>query len=233
MSEFEIIKGNRSESISHVYKVAKLNELWERQYRNAILIAMENNKDIKIMDYPQDELMKIALSGIKYVCSIRDVRRENSRLGTGYEQSLEESQAIYQLIDAVFMICGNLTLRNFVSTFPVTKDFDGAKWDSKDYFYTMDVLSIMNWDEQIGRDHLSDLLWDYQNDELRHAYIEFTGAMSEIYRSQTGKGIMEQFCENNGIGSFTVDKELGIIRDNQTGEIEKINKKLSHLHTVK
>ena len=107
-------------------------------------------------------------------------------------------------------------------TFPITKDFDGHKWECKDYFYTMDVLSKMDMDKPVGRDNISDLLWDYQNDDLREAYVEFMCATSAIYRAQNGKGLAEQFCENNGIGTYTVYNDVGIIKDNTTGHTMKL-----------
>lgn len=56
--------------------------------------------------------------------------------------------------------------------------------------------------------------------------------MSKLCQSQTGKSIAEQWCDDMGIGTYTVDKESGIIKDNQTGNITK-SKKNSHLHIVK
>ncbi len=228
----ESTDADKDKEISCTNRIIKLNKLWERQYRNSLLQATQRNKDIMaIADYSQEDVMKIAFSGIKYICSWRDVRRENDRLGTGYRQSLEEAQVTFQLIDAIFTVCGCLTLRNFVNTFPIDKTYDGAKWECKDYFSTMEVLSKMDWGKPIGREELSELLWDYDNADLRHAYIEFTTAMSAIYRSQTGKGLAEQFCEDHGIGTYSVDSETGIMKDNQTGDVFK-PKKVSHLHLV-
>lgn len=234
-NKFTVIKPTQTEydeETKRVYRTALLNEAWERQYHNSILRAMEKNKGIKVADYPQDDLMKIALCGIKYICSIREVKRENDRLGTGYEPSLEEQKIRFQLIDAIFTVCGHLTLRNFVNTFPIDKDYDGAKWECKDYFYTMNVLSKMDWEKPIGRDELSELLWDYMNEDLRHAYVEFTTAMSAIYRSQTGKGVAETWLDDLGISSYTMNKKTGIMINNQTGDIMK-PKKASHLQIVK
>ncbi len=235
-SKFTVINTTEKDSnkeMDRVYRVAKMNEIWERQYHNSVFRSIEKNKDIKIIaDYPQEDLMKIAFSGIKLICSLRDVRRENDKAGTGYQQSLSEAQATFQLIDAIFTVCGYLTLRNFVTTFPIDKTYDGEKWECKDYFYTMDVLKKMDWDKPIGREELSELLWDYMNADLRHAYIEFTSAMSAIYRAQTGKGLAETWCDNMGIPTFTEDKETGIMKNNQTGDIVKLGK-ASHIHVVK
>lgn len=56
--------------------------------------------------------------------------------------------------------------------------------------------------------------------------------MSAMYRSQTGKGIAETWCDNMGIPSYTIDKGTGIMKNNQTGEVMKI-KRDSHIQIVK
>lgn len=235
-SKFTVIEStneDKTKEMDRISKIAKLNEIWERQYRNSVLQAAQKNINIKsIADYPQADIMKIALSGIKYICSWRDVKRKNNRLGVEHQQTLEEAQATFQLIDAIFTVCGFLTLRNFVTTFPIEKYYKGAKWEEKDYFYTMEVLSKMDWDKPISRNELSELLWDYDNEDLRHAYVEFTTAMSAIYRAQTGKGIAETWCDNMGIHTYTEDKETGIMKNNRTGDIMK-PKKTSHIQIVK
>ena len=96
----------------------------------------------------------------------------------------------------------------------------------------MDILNKLDWDKPIGRDNVYDLLWDYQNHDLIHICVEFTTAMSAIYRSQTGKGIAEKFCEDNGIGTYTINNETGVVRDNQTGHTTRL-KKRSQLQIVK
>ena len=57
--------------------------------------------------------------------------------------------------------------------------------------------------------------------------------ISNMYKAQTGRGIMEKWCEEQGIGTFTMNQELCIFKDNQTGEIHKLSKKPSHLKIVK
>lgn len=232
-NKFTVIQCNANiENSNRIMRTIALHDCWQRQYQNAIYKAMSENKGKEIADYLQEDLMKIVFSGIKYINSVREIRRENERVGTDYKQSLEESQATFNLIDAIFTIMGYIKLKNLVITFPITKDFDGDKWGCKDYFYTMDVLSKMDWDKPIGRDKVYDLLWDYENDDLREVCVEFTCAMSAIYRSQTGKGIAEQWCDDMGIPTYTINNESGVVTDNQTGEIMKI-KKRSNLQIVK
>ena len=232
-NNFTVIKG-KSDTVdtTRIKNLLTVYNCWQRQYHNAICKTMEENEGKKIEDFPQEDLMKIALSGVKHVISVLEIRRENARLGTDYTKTLEESQATFDLIDALFSVMGCIKLKNFVTIFPITKEYDGEKWQSKDYFYTIDVLSKMDWDKPIGRDNMYDLLWDYQNDDLREVCVEFTCAMSAIYRSQTGKGIAEEWCDEIGIPTYAVDNINGIMRDNQTGKVTKIKKK-SHIQVVK
>lgn len=221
---------DKNKEMDRIYRVAKMNEIWERQYYTALEKSCTGRKG-QLKDLPQDELAKIGLAGIKYICTMRDVTRENRKLGIDQGRTLSEEQVRFTVIDSIFTVCGCLTLRNFVTTFPVEKTYDGAKWECKDYFYTMEVLSKMDWDKPVGRDELSKLLWDYMNEDLRHAYMEFTTAMSAIYRAQTGKGLAEQFFEERGIPTYTMNKETGIMKNNQTGDIVKVGKK-SNMHIV-
>lgn len=232
-NKFTVIKGNADiENSNRIMRTIALHDCWQRQYHDAIYKAMSENKGKEIADYPQEDLMRIALSGIKYINSVREIRRENKRVGTDYRQSLEESLATFNLIDAIFTIMGYIKLKNLVITFPVTKDFDGHKWESKDYFYTMEVLSKLDWDKPIGRDKFFDFLWDYENDDLRNVCVDYMCAMSAISRSQTGRGIAEQWFDDMGIGTFTINKEIGIVKDNKTGQTTKL-KSRSNLQIVK
>lgn len=232
-SKFKVIESTNEDKLQEmdrISKIAKLNEIWERYFFDMV---MKYTKEYgTLYKLPQDKLAKVGLTGIKYICSCRDVSRENTRLGIDEPKTLKQNQFRFQLIDSIFGVLGCLTLRNFVNTFPINKTYDGAKWECKDYFSTMDVLKKMDWDKPIGRDKLSELLWDYYNADLRHAYVEFTNAMSAIYKVQTGKGIMEQWCEDRGIDTYTVDRETGIMKNNQTGDIMK-PKKVSHIQIVK
>ena len=221
---------DKNKETARVYRVARIGELWERYFFDMV---MRHTKEYgTLYKLPQDKLAKVGLVGIKYICSCRDVSRENFKLGIDEPKTLKQNQYCFQMIDSIFGVLGCLTLRNFVTTFPVDKYYKGAKWQEKDYFSTMEVLSKMDWDKPIGRNELSELLWDYYNADLRHAYMEYTTAMSAIYKAQTGKGIMERFFEDRGVPVYTMDKETGIMINNQTGDIMK-PKKASHIQIVK
>jgi len=140
---------DKSKEIDRVNRIAKLNEIWERQYYTALEKACTGRSGM-LKDLPQDELAKIGFAGIKYICSMREITRENRKLGIDESRTLAEEQLRFTVIDSIFTILGCLTLRNFVTTFPIEKYYKGEKWEEKDYFSTMEVLSKMDWDKPIG-----------------------------------------------------------------------------------
>lgn len=117
--------------------------------------------------------------------------------------------------------------------FNIIKDYDGAKWECKDYFFTMDVLREKGLDNAVGRDNVFDLMWDYENRELRKLTVFYMSCMSAMYQRQTGVSFMDKFCEDNNIDSYSVDRENGIIVNNQTGKIAKLSNKPSFMQIVK
>lgn len=223
--KFTVINGDKKiETLKRFSRATKLTEIWGRLFTIT---------DIEKADLSQSELIKIGFAGVKYICNYRDTKREyDNLLQTKYKESLDERKALFQTINYIFDILGRLTVRSFVRTFPITKKYDGDKWECKDYFYTMDILSKMDWDKPIEREGILAILWDYQNNDLIEMYLEYMSAASAIYRSQTGKDIAEQWCEDNGIPTYTINSDSGVIRDNQTGEITKISKR-SHIQIVK
>lgn len=129
------------------------------------------------------------------------------------------------MIDVLFGIIGRIKLKNLIKIFPVDKTYDGDRWGCKDYFFKMDVLKEKGLDNAVGRDGVFDLMWDYENRDLREFTVFYMSCMSAMYKQQSGVGIAEKFCEDNGIGTYTMDRENGLLIDNQSGEIAKVSNK--------
>lgn len=76
---------DKSKEKDHTSRNIKLCNLWERQYRNSVLQAAQKNKDIKVItDYPQEDIKKMTFSGIKYINSFCELKRERERMDTGH-----------------------------------------------------------------------------------------------------------------------------------------------------
>lgn len=219
MDKFKVIKGNK-ESIEEnelikLRRLWDLHDCWQRQF-----IRLSDRTDIKVSEISQEEIKKLSLTGIKYLSVLAEIIQNHEQL-IGHVQSAEEAEGIFKFTDRVLAICGHLTVQSFVDTFPIDKTYNGEKFGCKDYFFTIDVLSQMVWDEPIGADVITDLIWDYCNNELQKVYAAYLTAAGYLYKKETGKGMLEQFCEDNGIETY-----IG-------NPIERICKKSPHLRVLK
>lgn len=97
----------------------------------------------------------------------------------------------------------------------------------------IDKLKDYDLDAPLGAEGLEDFLWDYWNRDLFAFDVVSMLIISNMYRAQTGRGALEEWLEKQGINSYKVNQELGIIKDNKTGEIHKLSNKPSHLKIVK
>jgi hypothetical protein len=232
MDKFTVETGNKDTvELNRLTRVIALHDMWNRQYYSTVSIMFQKHKSID--EWSQDELMKVALCGVKYINSAIEIDAINHRLDSTYQTSFEVKQNSFNLIDGLFGIIGRIKLGNLIKIFPIDKTYDGDKWGSKDYFFTMDVLKEKGLDNAVGHDGVFDLMWDYENRDLREFTVFYMSCMSAMYKQQTGVGIAEKFCEDNGIGTYTMDRENGLLIDNQTGEIAKVSNKSSFMQIVK
>lgn len=227
---FTVTTGNKNETeLKELTRLLKLHDLWCRQYHNTVTSIFEKHN--KIDDWSQDELMKATLCGVKYINYAIDIDSANRRLDSTYQIPFEVKQNAFNLIDALFGLIGRIKLKNLIKIFPIDKDYDGDKWGCKDF--TMNVLREKGLDNAIGRDNVFDLMWDYENRELRELTVFYMSCMSAMYQRQTGVTFAEKFCEDNNIGSCRVDHENGIIVDSKTNRIAKLRNKPSFMQVVK
>ncbi|OXS25355.1 MAG: hypothetical protein BI182_15485 [Acetobacterium sp. MES1] len=103
-------------------------------------------------------------------------------------------------------IC-ELTPAELLTIFPVTKSYDGERYECKDYFSTMEALQAHGLHEPIrSPETASDLLWDYMNTTVMMYRVHCMSVVSELHSMETGKGLMEQFFEDQGVKLNTFRK---------------------------
>lgn len=165
----------------------------------------------------KDTLKQYVFAGIKYI-----VTSKRNKQGS---YSIKSASAKFELTDIIMGYMSELTPQELMTLFPIKKDYDGLKYGNKDYFTTLEDIKVYPLNKPIGRENMLNLLWDYHNWDLRFFLMEYTSAMSDLYKMETGKGIMEQFLEDNGVETYTYHKEEGYLQSNKTGKVTKLKKK--------
>lgn len=87
-------------------------------------------------------------------------------------------KAYWDLINSTVNLIALLTPREFMTIFPIDKDFDGERFEMKDYFYTMQIAKDVGLDTPII--NAFNFLWDYYNRDTRHFMVHLTGAIDML-----------------------------------------------------
>ena len=93
---------DKLQEMDRISKIAKLNEIWERYFFDMVMRYTEECGTLYKL--PQDKLAKVGFAGIKYICSMRDITRENKRLGIDQGRTLAEEKVRFTVIDDIFTI---------------------------------------------------------------------------------------------------------------------------------
>ena len=220
-NNFTVVSGDKG-------KVQDKQAKREQLYMKAFVRELDTISAYSYWNQCRDHLKRAVFYAVKYFSLERIDRRHSTE-----PRTLEQVNADFSLLECVKMLMGQLTPREMMSMFPIEKEYDGEKSGCKDYFYTIEKLKDFDLDKPLGEEGLEDFLWCYWNDDLFAFDVVSMFIISNMYKAQTGEGIMERWLKDQGIGTYTINQEKGIIQDNQTGEIHKLSKKPSHLKIVK
>lgn len=115
-------------------------------------------------------------------------------------------QLLFWFCESVKDYISLMTPMELMQVFPIDKEYDGERWQSKDYFYTLQVLRNHGLHTPIG-EQVTELLWDYMSHHMRFFMVVLMGAASDLKREQTGTGIMEDWCREQGIPTYRMCKD--------------------------
>lgn len=116
----------------------------------------------------------------------------------------------FQLYSSVCDMIGLLTPRELMQMFPIRKDYDGEKYQSKDYFYVMNMIEEHGIDNPINETF--EFLWDYTNPTTTNFLVNCMTAMEALNVEMGGTTVLEE------LGIETFHEENGEVVSDWTGE---------------
>jgi len=142
--------------------------------------------------------------------------------------------ARFQLSELIFGLIAMTTPRRFTRIFSIDKRYDGKRWETKDYFSTVEMIEEHGWDEPI-KDPF-DFLWDYENIETRVFMVNYMSLVSDIRRLHGQPGLLEEWAAEKGIPLYTMHtdqngKQFLISGDGRSAPVKK--KRPRYLKLVK
>ena len=104
MDKFTVETGNKDTvELNRLTRVIALHDMWNRQYYSTVSIMFQKHKSID--EWSQDELMKVALCGVKYINSAIEIDAINHRLDSTYQTSFEVKQNSFnQMVYSVLLV---------------------------------------------------------------------------------------------------------------------------------
>lgn len=105
------------------------------------------------------------------------------------EHDMEEH---FQIIDLI----GTFTPREFMTIFPIRKEYNGCQIGFKDYFTTMESIKNVGLDNPIGNGF--EFLWDYYNDDISDFFVNMMMTMNAVRKLQGNGDIFESFIKSRG-----------------------------------
>ena len=162
-------------------------------YNRAIV---RKSKDIP--DTPNKEwirqLVYLTVKGLPVIWE-KEINRGFSDKPIPPEERLQE---MWRTIGYTESLISGLTPRELTRIFPITKDYDGHRYECKDYFTTIQMIDDIGLDIPIA-DNVDTFLFDYQNRFIRWFNVFKMGVCSDLRRYQGLPGVMESFLKEQGI----------------------------------
>ncbi len=199
---FEVIEGGKSRKIEQIEELKK-----KKNERYEVLYYQNKSKDIK----------KAIYYGIKYLSKFQPTK----------EDTYEKLITIFMEFEYVKALVSVINFEDFINLFPIEKDYDGKKYECKDYFSTMEYLEDKNRLEFIG-DNTDLLFWNYFNNDIMCFGVRQTIICDRLRRLEGKRSLMEEFLEEfdpeGKIHTYTLHEKEGYMYDNNTGKTFKIEK---------
>lgn len=163
-----------------------------------------NQKAIEKGIYTHDDIKKLVFYGVRYA---------NTRCHHDIS-TLEEAEGFYKFITAISDFIGYLTPNEFMNIFPISKEYDGYKYECKDYYYTMEYLNTLERDKPIKEQSIDNgsvigFLWEYHNWEIRRFAVTLITSLSRLQKLQGQPTVTDKLFDMFSIEPLTLYESNG------------------------
>lgn len=203
---FTVVKGKK-EIKQQLYK--KRKEHMEECYRQMYYEAQYYS------EIP--DLKKAAFCGVRYV-TLHSIDTSTSH---------RDAFLFLMEIKDVTTLLETFTYRELIDIFPIRKDFDGWKYEAKDYWSTKEYLKDKDLDSVVG-ESIDEFLWTYYNSDIMNFGIKRTLIGDKLLKMEGKQGLLEGFLDvidpKHNVHTYTINHEKGYIYDRETGKTSKLVK---------
>ena len=188
VKEIEAKEGIVSEEKAVVPEKNEVNSEKNAIYSAAYQRFLGKNQINDVEKLPKDKVKQYIFLGIKKY-GVEYARREKRPGIQGITNRYSELSKIMQSI-------GTMTPKQLQQIFPISKEYDGDKYEMKDYYFTLHALEKAGMDKPIGSEvEAAHLLWDYQNTDIRFFLMAYMGCIEDMYTYEIDDRPFKEFYE--------------------------------------
>ncbi|KAB2391053.1 MULTISPECIES: hypothetical protein [Bacillus cereus group] len=207
MDQLRVIEGVKEDKPDYF-------EIYLRMFMKAVQELKNQKETTKLVS--KDVYKKAIFTGVRFINNVSNDLKDHKYV-----------KAKFDLIVYVKELIGCLTPREFMSIFPIAKEYKGGKHGMKDYFSTMKSIDEMGIDTQIG-DNVSEFLWNYHNwEDVTEFVVNSMEVVSALRKAEGKKSLAEEFFEGTGLDTYTLhsgQKGKQKLINNRTGETQEVQK---------
>ena len=151
---------------------------------------LEKAKEENFVKFNKLESEQFTYSFFMYLrnCSVQDCEDE---------EDVDMYLSAYQ--NAINII-GLLTPKQFERMFPIKKEYNGERWQMKDYFSCKKELNSLPQNESILKNKgMFDFLWGYHNEDICSFMVDYMEVIDVVRKFQGQPSIIEEFLGNQGV----------------------------------
>ena len=126
---------------------------------------------------------------------------------------LESAKAFHESFETWKQAACMLTYRELFTIYPIEKDFDGYKYEMKDYWSTKEYIeeNIKNLDDFINEDTLIELMMEYDNNDLFRIAMRYIEIVEFFHRQKYGFSVLDEFLDSVGVSEIPRDSQGNLI----------------------
>ena len=133
---------------------------------------------------------------------------------TFYElDDLASAESFFEAFELWKQAACMLTYRELFTIYPINKNFDGYKYEIKDYWSTKEYIeeNINDLNETVEEDVLMELIMEYHNSDLFRIAMRYVKAIDFYHECKYGFTVMDEFLDSVGAISIPRDSKGNLI----------------------
>lgn len=140
-------------------------------------------------DHSIENLRKMIFNTVKYftVVNIEGFNRE-------------QLETLFEISNGMSNMMVMLTPADLMTIFPITKTYDGERYQMKDYFSAMEAVNAHGLHERFKTaDEARELLWEYWNRDIMKYQVKIMSIISAFNQLETGESLLERWIREKDI----------------------------------